>query len=86
MSSNRRTSSTRRGMPPVRLTLAGTRVIILQADAERVAGIITEVRHEPPLRPYVVTCDDGVVRFASGYELALETDSSVTPLEQRPEY
>jgi hypothetical protein len=71
--------------PPERLTPEGTRVIVLK-DGRSAAGVISQVRTEPHLRTYVVTCDDGQVVFASPYDLALGADLEPTPLGPRPEF
>jgi hypothetical protein len=71
--------------PNLRLTAEGTRVVVLKENGGLAPGIISQVRLEPHLRTYVVTCDDGQVVFASAYDLALEEDSSRTPLGLRPE-
>jgi len=74
--------------PPanVRLALEGTRVVILtdRPDVPRLAGTISGVRTQTQLKPYLVTCDDGSVRFASGYDLAREDDVAGTPLAPPP--
>jgi hypothetical protein len=81
--------SSRRHTPFVhtRLLAEGTRVVLLaRGDGPRLSGIVSDVRLEPYLKPYVVTCDDGRVVYAGGYDLAREDDASVTPLAVRPEY
>jgi hypothetical protein len=69
-----------------RLVAPGTRVVVLKGPAPHVGGVVREVRLEPHLKTYVVTCDDGTTVFASGYDLAHESDVSGTPLAPRPEY
>jgi len=44
------------------------------------SGVVREVRLEPHLKTYMVTCDDGTTVYASGYELAHEGDLARTPL------
>jgi hypothetical protein len=65
----------------------GTRVILLQAgasDSRHFAGVVIEERQERYLKQFVVRCDGGAIRFASGNELALEGDPARTPLAPRP--
>ena len=69
----------------VRLLPEGTRVILI-ARADSPAGFVSDVRMEPHLKTYVVTCDDGATRYASAYELAREDDASRLPLAPRPLY
>ncbi|HKA86447.1 MAG TPA: hypothetical protein VKE22_02240 [Haliangiales bacterium] len=69
---------------PLRLVAAGTRVVVLKGPAPHVTGVVREVRLEPHLRTYVVTCDDGTTVYASGYDLAHEGDLGITPLAPRP--
>lgn len=68
----------------MRLSAEGTRVVILRPGERGVTGIITEIRSEPHLRPYVVICDDGAKVFASPYDLCLEGDTTAAPLGPRP--
>ncbi|MBI4509008.1 MAG: hypothetical protein HY698_05200 [Deltaproteobacteria bacterium] len=70
---------------PMRLALQGTRVLVLRGQPH-VAGQVREVRTEPYLRTYVVLCDNGVIIYASGHELAREDDASRSPLALAPEY
>ena len=63
---------------------SGTRVVVIK-DAPR-PGTIREVRPEPHLKMYVVTCDDGATVYASPHDLAREDDTSRAPLGPRPEY
>jgi hypothetical protein len=74
-------------VPPVnvRLVAEGTRVVVLKDAAPRVAGVIRDVRTEPYLKSYVVSCDDGTIVYASGHDLAREDDGGITPLGPRPE-
>ncbi len=69
-----------------RLTPRGTRVVVIKPGTPRTAGIISEVRPEPHLRTYVVTCDDGTVVYASANNLAREDDGTQTPLGPPSEY
>lgn len=69
----------------VRLLPAGTRVVIIKMNSPEVAGVISAVRTETQLRPYVITCDDGVTRYGSAYDLVLEGDQARAPLGIRPE-
>ncbi len=76
----------RRSPVTLRLVAQGTRVVVLRGEPPHVAGTVAEVRLEPHLKTYVVNCDNGTVVFASGYDLAREDDSGVTPLGPRPEF
>ena len=78
---DRRWDSTRNS---VRLVAAGTRVVVIKPDALPITGSVTDVRTAPYLRPYVVTCDDGALVYASSHDLALESDAARTPLCPRP--
>lgn len=69
-----------------RLTPEGTRVVLIKLNTPRASGAISQVRRESHLKTYVVTCDDGTIVFASPHDLALEEDSSRTPLGPPPEY
>jgi hypothetical protein len=75
----------REGAVTPRLVAAGTRVVVLKGPAPHVTGTVREVRLEPYLKPYVVTCDDGATVFASGHDLAREGDLDELPLAPRPE-
>ena len=57
----------------------GTRVIVIRGGARR-SGVVTDVRWETYLRPYVVRCDDGAEVFVSACDLAREDDPAATPL------
>ncbi len=70
---------------PLRLAPQGTRVLVLKRQPH-IAGQVREVRTEPYLRTYVVLCDDGVIIYASGHELAREDDASRSPLAPAPEH
>jgi hypothetical protein len=61
-------------------------VIVLKGNPPHVAGTVSQVRREPYLKTYVVTCDDGAIVFGSSYDLAREGDLTMTPLGPRPEY
>ena len=64
----------------------GTRVILLEAGASysrHFAGEVIEERREPYLKQFVIRCDGGVIRYASGHELALESDPARVPLAPR---
>jgi hypothetical protein len=64
----------------------GTRVILLDAGASRgrhFVGIVIEDRPERYLKQFVVRCDGGAIRYASGPELALEGDPARAPLSPR---
>jgi hypothetical protein len=47
------------------------------------AGVVIEERQERYLKQFVVRCDGGATRYASGSELALEGDPARTPLAPR---
>ncbi len=69
----------------LRLVAEGTRVVLLRGGAKPpTAGTISSVRPQTNLKTYVVTCDDGVVVFASGYDLAREGDALARPLGASP--
>jgi len=78
----------RKAPPPmnVRLLAEGTRVVLLRPPGLPVPGVVTDVRTEPHLRPYIVICDDGTRVFASAHDLALEVDVARTPLGLPPVY
>jgi hypothetical protein len=64
----------------------GTRVVLLLGGSLHdvyPAGVVIEERLERYLKRFVVRCDNGSIRYASGSELALESDSSRTPLGPR---
>jgi hypothetical protein len=69
---------------PIRLASQGARVVLLHQQS--LVGTVREVRLEPYLRTYVVACDDGQVKYASGHDLALASDPTHTPLAPTPEY
>lgn len=72
--------------PPanVRLVAEGTRVIVLKGAGPHPTGIITEVRTQTNLKPYVVICDDGAKIYASGHDLARADDGDIRPFTVRP--
>jgi hypothetical protein len=80
MKSNRRHPSA----STFRLMAEGTRVVVV-GGAPPVTGVITRVRAETYHKSYEVTCDDGAVIYASGYELAREGDAMQTPQGARPQ-
>ena len=59
----------------------GTRVVLLSDEAR---GLITAVRRETWLKPYVVLCDDGQTRYVSACDLAREDDAEREPLGPVP--
>jgi hypothetical protein len=75
-----------RNRPPIapasfRLVSEGTRVVVLKGGTPPfAAGTIKDVRTQTHLKPYVVSCDDGAVVYASGHELAREDDALARPL------